>query len=231
MAVAFDATSGSGVLGDANLSWSWTHTPTGTPQGVVAFTFKDVSASNITGVTYGGVAMTLIGSAIDSAGEPGTCEVWFLGTGLPTGAQSIVATVSVGNANSHAGIAATVTALGNTSSTGVITEADDQVLTEENITDGSPGSASLRFAGVFSGISTGATIGANSTMLFQYTAVGGGRSFQACQETVPGQGSRPVGFTGASDDVAAVYLAIRETAPASSQTMLVMGMIGSLGRV
>ncbi len=211
MSVAFDAFSASGLLTDTNLSWSFTHTPVGTPKGVVVYTFTDVlTPSNVTGVTYGGVAMTNVGSAVDSAGEPGTCLAWFLGSGIPTGVQSVVATVDVGNGNNHAGVAVSVTASGNTSSTGVVTEADDQALTEENINDGSPGSASLRFAGVFSGISTGATIGASSTMIQQYTGVTGGRSFQVCRETTPGQGSRPVGFTGVSDDVAAVYLAVRE---------------------
>jgi hypothetical protein len=60
------------------------------------------------------------------------------------------------------------------------------------------------------------TVGANSTSVNQnaFTVPAGGMVCRVVRETTPGQGSRPIGFAVASDDVAAVHLAVRAKIPA-----------------
>lgn len=218
MAVAFDAASEShsGTTGASSVaSFSWTHTPVGTPKGVLVFVYTAASTSDIiTGVTYGGVSMSAVtgGRAVDSAGETGSVKAYFLGSGISTGAQTVEVTRTNDSTVTYA-CAYTVTAGANTSYTGVLLEEGDQALAEENVNDGSPGTNSVRFAGVHSGLGTLPAVGANSTSgnVFDPGAYG----FRTVYETTAGQGSRPVGVTGASDDVAAVYLAVIESGGAT----------------
>lgn len=94
-AIEFDAAS-EGTAGTGTISW--THTPVGTPKGVVVgVSTRSTSLDEITAVTYGGVAMTLVDHAEDTAGEQCRTAVYFLGTGIPTGAQTVSVTVSGSN--------------------------------------------------------------------------------------------------------------------------------------
>lgn len=99
MAVAFDAFN-SGAAGTGNLSW--THTPVGTPRAVIVTIGQGGGGSNVdevTSVTYGGVAMTEISGSPqlheDAGGtDDGANYVYFLGSNIPTGAQTVEVTVS-----------------------------------------------------------------------------------------------------------------------------------------
>lgn len=91
--IALDAASGLSLT----TTNSWTHTPRGVPRGVLVSIAQNTSgADRISGVTYGGVAMTRVVAASDGAGEPGAAYQYFLGAGIPTGAQTIEVTVSTG---------------------------------------------------------------------------------------------------------------------------------------
>ena len=79
---------------DTSDPYDFTHTPLETLQGVWVMAFHEVSsADHITGITYGGQAMTRVQTNVDTSGEPARTYIYFLGTGIPTGAQ----TVSVDN--------------------------------------------------------------------------------------------------------------------------------------
>lgn len=220
-AVAYDARSESdtGTTG-ATATYSWTHTPSGTPKGVVVFVFNNDNAYPYGDVTYGGVVMTAVtgGSAADTAGEPGTCRAYFLGSGIPTGQQT-VQVVESGTMTASYAVAYTVTALTNTEVTGVSIEEENQTLTEVNVDDGSPGTNSVRFAGTIWGDRDVPTVGANSTGGTAVSIDFGLRTDSTVVETTAGQSSRPVGWdTGATtDDVAAVYLAVRELSTTYTQ--------------
>ena len=74
MAVAHSAASEShtGTTGSTNqTSFSWTHTQTGTPQGVLVFVHTRDVADYISSVTYGGTGLTRVAGAvaIDTAGR------------------------------------------------------------------------------------------------------------------------------------------------------------------
>lgn len=213
MAVAHSATSEShtGTAGSQNqASFSWTHTQTGTPQGALVFVHVLNSATDtVTSVTYGGTSMTRVsgGAAVDSAGEAGRTDLFFLGSGLATGNQTITVN-RTNNANNMYATAATVTAATDTEVTGIILLQGDGTMAEQSVNDGSPGTNSVRYAGAFSGLNAPPTVGANSTLLQSIDI--GNQTAALVRETTAGQGARLVGFTTASEDRAAVHLAVRE---------------------
>lgn len=218
MAVAHSAASEShtGTTGSTNqTAFSWTHTQTGTPQGVVVFVSTYASTADlISSVTYGGVALTRLtgGLAQDGAGESGRLDTFFLGSGLGAGNQTITVN-RTNNATVMYAAAATVTAGADTAvpqSTIVLLEGDG-TLAAQTVDDTSPGTASVRYAGCYSGLNTPPTAGTGSTLLNSIDI--GNYGSALVRETTAGQGARSIGFTGATDDRAAVHLAIRELVP------------------
>ena len=213
-AVAHDAASEShaGTTGSTNqASFSWTHTPTGTPRGVLVYVYTISATQTVTGVTYGGVAMTQIagGAAVDTAGEPGRVDTFFLGASVPTGAQSIVVS-RTNNAIVVYASAASQTAAGNTEVTGIVLLQENGNYVEQSVDDGSPGANSVRYAAGYSGGNNVLGAGAASTILNSIDF--GSFTATTARETTAGQGARNVGFTfAASADRAAVHLAVRET--------------------
>lgn len=132
--------------------------------------------------------------------------MFFLGTGVPTGAKTVQVTTTTGTF--YAG-AITVTCAGDTTTAGVVKLQEDGTLTEQNVDDGSPGSPSMRYAAGYSGLNSPPSVGANSTSL--QSIDDGTQSVVICRETTAGQGSRPVGFSSATtDDRAIIHLAIKE---------------------
>jgi hypothetical protein len=70
--------------------WTFSHTPAGTPRAVVVALINYTSSTDqIAGVTYGGVALAKIKENVDTSGEQTNTQLWFLGTGIPTGAQTV----------------------------------------------------------------------------------------------------------------------------------------------
>jgi len=112
--VAFDAFAD--TTNFATGDFTWTHTPVGTPKGVVVWVLEASTASQdgVSGVTYGGTAMTEVtGSPLQhGSGEFGTVHCFFLGSSVPTGAVTVAVTTS--NANSKVGGSVTFTASDDT---------------------------------------------------------------------------------------------------------------------
>lgn len=176
------------------------------------FTFVNANADNATGVTYNGITVPVVsgGRAVDTATEAGDCKAWFLGVNVPSGAQTVAVT-RTNNANVMYAVAVTVTASLPLGVRGIVLLQENQTLAEQSVDDGSPGTNSLRYAGLNSGITAFPSQGANSTALVSIAF--GARSAGVVRETTAGQGSRSVGFSSATnDDVAAVHLAIYEIA-------------------
>jgi hypothetical protein len=227
MAVAIESGSEShtGTTGSVSeASFSWSHVGTA-PKGVVVFVFTLADAANVTSVTYGGSAVAAVsgGEAIDSAGEPARCKAFFLGSAIPSGTQTVVVN-RTNNADEMYAAVMAVTAASDTEvyTAGIVLLQGDQTVAEQSVDDGSPGTNSLRCAGVYSG-DTALAVGANSTtvrnIIFALAAA------RLVRETTVGQGSRSVGCTTAgSDDCAGVHLAIREPPAAASVIPVIMNL-------
>lgn len=229
MAVAYDAFTESHATGGSasEASFSWSHNPVGTPKGVLVFVCTNANADYITSVTYDGVNVPQVsgGEAADTATEPGRTTAFFLGSSVPTTDPATVVVNRTNNATVLWAVSITVTASSDTAvyTAGIVLLQENQAPAEKNVDDGSPGSNSVRFAGINYGRSAASiAAGANSTMLATQNHASTSRSTAVCRETTAGQGSRPVGFTGVSDDCAAVHLAVYEAAAAAGIPSLVM---------
>jgi hypothetical protein len=157
VAVAFDATSidtGSGETGNL----SWTHTPVGTPRGVVVYVIQGETGGTettdqVSAVTYGGVSMTRLGTVAvtESTVETLRTYAYFLGASLPTGAQTVAVTVAASAIKDACAV--TVTAAANTEV--VDWEVGSSTNTNQLLT------ATLSLASKTSFVSTGFTSGEN----------------------------------------------------------------------
>ena len=217
MAVAFDAASEShtGTSGSASeASYSWDHTPSGTPRGVVVFVFINSSTTlkQVYSVTYAGEALTEItaATAVDTSTETGRVRVYVLGSGVPTDSPATVQVNRTNNSIVQYAVCVTLTADYDTEvyEAGIVLLEEDGSLTEQSVDDGSPGTNSLRLAGVNSGSGTPPAAGASSTAVHGIDF--GSRSASVVRETTAGQGARSVGFSASSDDRAATHFAVRE---------------------
>jgi hypothetical protein len=189
---------------------------------VVVFVSTFASVTNlITSVTYGGVGLTRLsgGAAQDAAGELGRMDAFFLGSGLSAGNQTITVN-RTNNATVMYAAAATVTAGADTAvpTATIVLLQGDQALAVQSVNDTSPGQNSVRYAGAYSGLNAPPAAGTGSTLLNSIDI--GNYGSALARETTAGQGARNVGFTGASDDVAAVHLAIRELVPRTETPFL-----------
>ena len=112
MAVAFDAFSN---VAAATGNLSWTHTPVGTPRAVIVMCIgTSLGADEFVSVTYGGVSMTEIANSPNflEVGEGGCVSVYFLGSGILTGARTV--SVTVNGTGSKRAAAITLTAASDT---------------------------------------------------------------------------------------------------------------------
>jgi hypothetical protein len=110
--VAFDAWN-NGDAGTTTLSW--THTPVGTPRGIIVQVTNVESADQVTTATYGGVSMTEAScspvlNADAGVDDPMSVATFFLGSSIPTGAQTVVVNVSGSGQKRSASIILTASA-------------------------------------------------------------------------------------------------------------------------
>ena len=232
MAVAHDNVSEShtGTSGVASVaSFTWDHVPTGSPRSVLVCTVA-LGANPVTSVTYGGVAMTAVPyTAYDSDTEPFFLQCWFLDN-CGTGTQAVVVN-RTNNAVVTYAVCVTQTAASATEvyNAGVQTRAASgaqqsaasasgtgvasawQTLT--GVTDGSPGTNSMRYMFVGSGASSVPTAGTNVSSLSTPGYIDfGNYVFQSFYETTASQGAKDLSVGVAiSDDLAVIGLAVRET--------------------
>ncbi len=96
MTIAFDAYTANTRTGTGSTQ-SFNHTPLGVPRSATVIIQHGASdTEHVTGVTYGTVAMTRVDSALTSTGEPGRTTIYHLGSGVPSGPQLVVITLSTG---------------------------------------------------------------------------------------------------------------------------------------
>lgn len=185
------------------------HTPVGTPKGVLVMIAGFESADSISGgVTYGGQAMARITNAVDSAGEPGATYIYFLGTGIPTGVQTVSITHS-GSAALKDVVSLTVTATGDTS----IADADkaEGDIQNPQVTLDSGADVALRYCILFSG---NVNVPVNLVVLANMSAVESGDEgalgYRADRETTKNSGAVVIGYTGnLAEDTALSAVAIK----------------------
>lgn len=215
MALALDtniAFPAGGTTSDATTGTrTWTHTPVGTPRGVLVLIVIAAAATDVvTGATYGGVAMARVRAHIDAAGEPGGAWAYFLGSGVPTGAQTVGVTRT--GTNPMTCQSTTFTASNNTDVVASSGIAGDGPNPQASLDSGT--AEAIRLGAVYSGLAApsnltpittgGGVIGGNHIFVDHGNTCGrtDGWGLQS--------GNVSVGWTAASDDAAYVVLAVRE---------------------
>ena len=232
MAVAHDASAVSHVNGSSQSVASFTFSLAGAASGVKAVLVfvhtVGASTAYASAVTYGGTALTAVtgGMAADTVDELASTQAWFLGASVPQGTNDVVVT-RTNDGTRVAAMAATCAADTDCETFGVVLEQENQALTEQAVDDGSPGTNSLRYASTIFGSNAqaGLVVGASSTGL-QVNDMGT-MVVGMVRETTGGQGSRSLGWDTVSDDVAAVYFAVREIPAAGGTTW--PGFVGPFG--
>lgn len=209
MAIAYDAFSRA-TEGTDDLSW--THTPAGTPAGVLVFVVAPEGTDHIVGVTYGGTTLNeIVGSPVlKSGGEAGCVHAFYLGSGVPSGAQTVAVDTDSSLAAKRMGLCFTVTA-----STTVTVQSVDTSINSNAVANPS---ASLALGGrscfvaeaFFSGqdatTSYAAPAGWTQHREFDFGTSGGG---EASYDTVD-TADVTIGFTQASEDAICLAVALRE---------------------
>lgn len=93
---------------DASTITTGTHTPTAAPTGVYVFVgYRQIGASVISGVTYGGSALAMVKTSVAADGR--FAALWKLESAVPTGAQTATVTFS-GNVRGRVVYVLTLTA-------------------------------------------------------------------------------------------------------------------------
>jgi hypothetical protein len=190
-----------------------THTPVGTPKGAVVMIVQSGGTTDeVSGVTYGGQAMTRVRKQDRSGSslELGAVYVYFLGTGLPTGAQTVGIT-STGTLPKRA-VVSTVTADGDTA---VDTSNSGGAATGANPSLALTFSATLSEAEVYYELGSGlaaviSTVEAGGTHQFSHDF--GSDVAMWARKHVSGASSTTMGYTAASDDFLHAGVVIKDAA-------------------
>lgn len=215
MTVAFDASSDAGEFTAATDPKTWTHTPTGTPRGVLVFAQNTgTTADWINGtVSYGGQPLTRIptdGWAVDSAIEVASIYAYFLGSGIPTGAQ----TVSIDHDSGIFGTkwACCVTITGDADTEVVASGRITADTANPSIALDSGARVAIKLFNLYSGQDAIASVTnpAGITRVIAAKYASEIRSRVVGYRTTPGTGSETVGQTAGNDDVAMIGVAVAE---------------------
>lgn len=207
MTVAHDAAiEATWVHTDAD-PFTFSHTPTGTPRGVLLFVGSDTTGATIVAnVTYGGVLMQEIVFAQDLAGEPGQMHVYFLGKGVPTGMQTVSIDHVSGTTANRWAVCITVTAADDVKPIAWDGASGDVAVVQLALDSGA--FTALRYCGIFSGHDDISSL----ALLTDQTAVHnhdfGTVVARVDRQTTAGSGSFTTGYTATDNDAAMVAIAL-----------------------
>ena len=205
MTIAHDATSIKSPGSTTTFRGSWTHTPVGVPKGVfVLIGYNDIP-DRITGVTYGGLALTRVAQQQQGSGSQSVSTLYWRGTGLPTGAQTVV--VSGSSDNIGASVCMTCTAV-----------ADVALQSQAQGNNGGSAGTDLRAT-----LSTGGKVCLSIACLQPHNAqtptsdttvdndVAAAGRYVAARQTSPSSTAKDVGCTQASGNLSYVIANFRDT--------------------
>ena len=209
--VALDQVTGAGP---SSGTLTWTHTPVGTPRAVVVACESGNTADSFNAVTYGSATLTEVTGSpnVLAGGEGGNVSAFFVGTGIPTGAQTV--TVTVLDATSKACAVYTLTAAADTEVVDTDVTINSASLTNPFATLSIGGRTSWATMGLYSGVDTisvEVTPRTNWTSLSAYDL--GTEGIGDHRYNIIGSSDVNCGWTQAANDAVAVCLAVSEVPP------------------
>jgi len=198
---------------------SWTHTPSGTPRAAIVLTSQyEDGTDQVDANSYGALALDLVGQLLKTSVEPAAVYAYFKGSGIPTGAQTVLVDTPGAGASKRA-VAITLTAAADCE------VVDWDVLQSDSITNPSvtlqiPTGRTAFVCGVnFSGAGavTGVNPAADCTELLEYDAGNMVASFIRLT-TNPTGGDATIGWTQTSEDCCIIALAVAEVSLLITET-------------
>jgi hypothetical protein len=192
---------------------TWTHVPNGTAKAiVVAIVHGTSSTDHVSAVTYGGVAMTRKIRATDTVTEPGAAELWFLGTGIPTGNQTVSASLNTNTTDDMHFVSMSFSAPGDT--TAFVSGSVSENQADPSVTLAYGGRTAVAVAALYGGGATSAAFTPNGNCTTVQTFNIGASAFYSSviRQTTAGTADFAIGGTAVSDDVAFVAMALSEIA-------------------
>jgi hypothetical protein len=216
VSVAFDAATENIQAADPQ---NFTHTPSGTPRGVLVLIAHAATASDIvSGVTYGGVTMSRVAFADDTTGEAGAAYLYFLGASIPTGAQ----TVSIDrtqNTTSVWAVAITATAAADTE----VVDFDNSQQGDANITNPAvtlqhSGRDCLDFFGGYNGVNAPGSITDASGQTRIHDHDFGSQAAVVSRKDASSTSDTSLSYTIAANSLAMIGVAIAEVAGLAERT-------------
>ena len=198
---------------DTSDPMTWSHnTGTTSPEGVVVMLVHGTESTDlVSSVTYGGVAMTRIQSNTDTATEAGRTYIYFLGSGVPTGTQTVSVDLTSGTTTDIFGISYTLDGAGNLEVVG--RGGINENAANPSVTLGYGGRTCMAFSVLYSGLTdqTGITTGANCTK-DSTTDLSGNFTCAVEHQTTAGSADFAIGWTSSTDDVAYSAISVSEKA-------------------
>lgn len=219
----FDAISNS--AGGAG-SQSWTHTPVGTPRGVWVYCGQVSQTDEITSITYGGVSMTESAGSPNllTSGELGASYSYFLGTSIPSGAQTVAMTGTTGAVKQC--FAVSITASADTEIVDVDGTINSASVTNPSVTLSLSGRTSFAAIGFYSGGDAVTNITELAGWTNRFEGDAGNEVFGLYSYDTIGSADVAAGWTQTTEDAAAVAIAISEVAGGATQPQGMMIGIG-----
>lgn len=191
------------------------YTPGAGTRGILVAAINVTTATDqISSITYGGVTLTKVVTATDTVTEFYNTSFWFLGTGIPAGAQNLVVDFSSATDDDYYFVIVSIRA-----------NADLEVIDSDQLSENraSP-QVTLSYGGrkalAFCALGGGATAASSYALLANMSAVQDNavatptaKSQRVDRQTDAGTSDFTIGYTyGTSDDVAFVALAVAEVA-------------------
>lgn len=168
------------------------------------------STDHVSAASYGGVAMTRIVRATDTAVEPGASEFWFLGASVPQGTQTVSYTPGSTDDDFHA---VCVSLLGDDDLEVIDFDSDNEDSMDPTLTMQYGGRTAMSFAAIYwGGANVGVDLGdptANSQVIHNFDM--GAFVTETIRQTTAGTSDFALGWDGSStDDTAMVAVAVSE---------------------
>ncbi len=196
---------------------TWLHTPGAPPQAITVAVLHGASdTEHVASVTYGAVPLIPIISAVDSANEPGRCSLFFLGTGVPTGAQTVSVDLTSGTTDDIFGVSVSWFASGDCE----VIDSDkvDGDTLNPSVTLTAGGRHNAVFGGIYAGGDSSGTTVAGAGVTEITAADLGAWVAKAARRTTPGTTDFTFAYTAALDDVAMAALMFAEAAAPSTDS-------------
>ena len=167
-------------------------------------------SNDVTGITYGGVSMSFVDSAKNA--ENRWCIVYYLGTGIPTGTQSVSVSLSSSKAFSVQAIG--ITASNDTELAGIGSAKTVTTGSNPSVSITGISGASYGFGFFYSGLPNTGDVTAGSGMTMRLQRDVGPETLHAESRTSElASGNMTIAFTASSDTVSMVGVAVQESTP------------------